>query len=168
MKARPYNYWFFRSKLQVEKGDPSCDKCMLFYKTMSDSPIAIDRTFTVTVPYSTIHDLCKEYVKLTDFEQFAYECFGKWPVLTFKDENGNWYRMRSLNDVINSGELDVTGEFVEIQFDAPLMIYKRPCHSVTRFCLTTKDEQGRLCYSPGFSPDEIRARFVNTYPTCEP
>lgn len=170
MKLRPYNYWFFTSKLQSQKPFPEncvCDKCMLFFKSTPRSPLELSRTFSICISAKRVESLCTEEIHLTPSEEFELHVFGRWPIKAWR-YYGKWYRRRSVQDVINAGLLDVTGEFVDIVFNKPLVIHKGPVYHTVQFCMMVEDENGNWCYARGYHPDEIKARFENRYPVWEP
>lgn len=160
--VRPYRYWPFISKIQKQKPFPdncACDKCMFFYR-------ANGRNFDITLDYNTVRDVIKQRIRLTPIEQFLYDCFGTWPVLAYK-EGEEWYRDRSISECISEGKFDVTGDFVDIVFNKPLVIYKAPVYHIVQFIPMAQDPDTKKWFFLQ-SPDEIRARCENCYPVWEP
>lgn len=127
----------------------------------------VEHEFSVIFRQETINELRKYYIRLTPFEQ-ANLILGKWPVLASKDSEGRWYRYRTIDDLIESGSLDMEGEIVEIHFDQPLVTRNGvKFEKVRQFCATVSDDTGTY-YLPKYSPDEIKARFMHMYSKSEP
>lgn len=152
---RPFKYRPIISPTQRQKPFPEncvCDIYIFYYKCFG-------RYTTVLIPSERVHDIAKQYVS-----QYAVDRLGD---CMYKDEHG-WYLYRPVSELINDGVFDITGEFVEIPLGKYVKVNDKPCDRITRFCMMTKDDDGNVVYIDGCSPSEIRARFVNRYPECEP
>lgn len=164
--ARPYSWYVCVSYAQRQKPFPDscvCDICVLKYRTED----IFEKEFTMIIPTKRINHMLEYEIKLTLGEEAAYAFLGKWPVGAYRSGD-KWYRMRTIGDLVQSGKLDLTGEFVEIPLDTPLRIKGKRCDKIIKFCPMVKDENNNYVFMHGSSPSEIRARFMHMYPACEP
>lgn len=125
-----------------------------------------DRNVNVFVRYDILNAARRVRYKLTPVEQVRYALFGDWPVCAFKDDSGNWYKLKTMREVIDSGMLDITGKFVEIVFDKPLRINNRKVVKATVFAhMVRDDETGEWLYADRRNdPDYIKAYYEYKYP----
>lgn len=100
---------------------------------------------------------------------FYYKCFERCVTVLIPSKRINSLcHDRPISELIDAGVFDMTGEFVEIPLGKYVKVNDKPCDRITQFCMMTKDDDGNEIYIDGYSPSEIKARFVNQYPECEP
>ena len=128
--------------------------------------IHYDRNVDVFVKCEVLDKARRISYKPTPVEELCYELLGEWPVLASKDDSGNWYKFKTMREVIDSGMLDITGKFVEIVFDKPLRINNRKIVKATVFAhMIQDDETGEWLYADRRNePDYIKAYYEYKYP----